>query len=164
MEINKKDIHEDIDIVIDEDDEAEFDAEQCVNELKKCVTIDEDEAKYKSPSKKHWDYAAFDATKFKAKVGVMTRIAQNTHLMINTYFLCEEAGDPITSSEYVKIVKDNIKWLVEYYAQFEDVKNTSIMFYNMALEDGKRIMAKHFTRIALEDSLKFLKHLEKNAK
>jgi len=164
-EINKNEFDEDIDVVdIDMDTEAEFDVAQCVNELKNYVTVDDEKTVYKSPVKKHWDSVAFNAIRFNTRVGVMIKIAENTHLMINTYFLCEEAGDPITSNEYISIVKNNIKWFFEYYAQFEDVKNSSTMFYNMAVDSNKRAKANHFTRSALEDSLKFLKHLEKNTK
>ena len=160
-EINKNEFDEDIDAV--DIDEAEFDTEQYLNELKDRINIDADKTVYESGDKKHWGAVAFDATKFRAKVGVMTRIAQNTCTMINMYLMCYNAGDPITSKEYIEMTKNNVAWFFAYYSQFKDVKDTSLLFFNMAL-GKKKAVAKHYANLALRDSVKFLKHLEKNAK
>ena len=158
-EINKNGFDEDIDM----DTESEFDAEQYLSELKSRINIDTDKAYYKPTDKKHWGSVAYDAAKFRARVGVMTRIAQNTGTMINMYLMCYNAGDPITSKEYIEITKNNIAWFFAYYSQFKDVERESATFFNMAIGD-KEVTAKHYANLALRDSVKFLKHLEKNAK
>lgn len=89
----------------------------------------------------------------------MTRIAQNTCTMIHMYFLCAEANDPITSKEYIKRVKDNIEWFLEYYTEFESIEKHYPMFFGLALGD-KKIQAKHFANLALKDSLDFMEHIK----
>ena len=139
--------------------DTDADAEQCFNKLKKCVTINEPRLAFDPSVKKYWSAAAYDATKFKARAGLMTRIAQNTCNMIHMYVLCAEANDPITSKEYIKLVKDNIEWFLEYYTEFESIKKKYPMFFDLALGD-KKIQAIHYANRALKDSLDFMKHLE----
>ena len=152
--INKKEF-DDI-VAIDTD----VDAEQYFNKLKKCVTINEPKLAFDPSVKKYWSAAAYDATKFKARAGLMTKIAQNTCNMIRMYVLCAEANDPITSKEYIKLVKDNIEWFLEYYTEFESIEKHYPMFFDLALGD-KKIQAKHFANLALKDSLDFMENREK---
>lgn len=154
-EINKKEI--DNNVAVDTD----TDAEQCFNKLKKCVTINEPKLAFDPSVKKYWSAAAYDAAKFKARAGLMTKIAQNTCNMIHMYVLCAEANDPITSKEYIKLVKDNIEWFLEYYTEFESIKKKYPMFFDLALGD-KKIQAKHFANLALKDSLDFMECMEKD--
>ena len=139
--------------------DTDADAEQCFNKLKKCVTINEPKLTFDPSVKKYWSAAAYDATKFNARAGLMTRIAQKTCTMIHMYFLCAEANDPITSKEYIKLVKDNIEWFLEYYTEFESIEKHYPMFFDLALGD-KKIQAKHFANLALKDSLDFMEHIK----
>ena len=139
--------------------DTDSDAEQCFNKLKKCVTINEPKLTFDPSVKKYWSAAAYDATKFNARAGLMTRIAQNTCNMIHMYFMCAEANDPITSKEYIRLVKDNIEWFLEYYTEFESIEKHYPMFFDLALGD-KKIQAKHFANLALKDSLVFMEHIE----
>ena len=139
--------------------DTDADAEQCFNKLKKCVTINEPKLAFDPSVKKYWSAAAYDATKFNARAGLMTRIAQNTCNMIHMYFMCAEANDPITSKEYIKRVKDNIEWFLEYYTEFESIEKHYPMFFDLALGD-KKIQAKQYANRALKDSLVFMEHIE----
>ena len=141
--------------------DTDADAEQCFNKLKKCVTINEPKLTFDPSVKKYWSAAAYDATKFNARAGLMTRIAQNTCNMIHMYFMCAEANDPITSKEYIRLVKDNIEWFLEYYTEFESIEKHYPMFFDLALGD-KKIQAKHFANRALKDSLIFMECMEKD--
>ena len=139
--------------------DTDADAEQCFNKLKKCVTINEPKLAFDPSVKKYWSAAAYDATKFNARAGLMTRIAQNTCNMIHMYFMCAEANDPITSKEYIRLVKDNIEWFLEYYTEFESIEKHYPMFFDLALGD-KKIQAKQYANRALKDSLVFMEHIE----
>lgn len=140
--------------------DTDSDAEQCFNKLKKCVTINEPKLAFDPSVKKYWSAAAYDATKFNARAGLMTRIAQNTCNMIHMYFMCAEANDPITSKEYIRLVKDNIEWFLEYYTEFESIEKHYPMFFDLALGD-KKIQAKQYANRALKDSLDFMENREK---
>ena len=155
--INKNWFGEDIDM----ETEPEFDAEQYLSELKSRINIDKDQAYYKPTDKKHWGSVAYDAAQFRARVGFMTRIAQNTCTMINMYLLCYNAGDPITSKEYIEMTKNNVAWFFAYYSQFKDVEREAPTFFDIAVGD-KEVTAKHYANLALRDSVKFLKHLEEH--
>ena len=139
--------------------DTDSDAEQCFNKLKKCVTINEPKLAFDPSVKKYWSAAAYDATKFNARAGLMTRIAQNTCNMIHMYFMCAEANDPITSKEYIRLVKDNIEWFLEYYTEFESIEKHYPMFFDLALGD-KKIQAKQYANRALKDSLDFMEHIK----
>ena len=154
-EINKKEINDTVTA------DTDVDAEQCFNKLKKYVTINEPKRTFDPSVKKYWTAVAYDATKFNARVGLMTKVAQNTCTMIHMYVLCAEANDPITSKEYIKLVKDNIKWFLEYYTEFESIEKHYPMFFNLALGD-KKIQTKHFANLALKDSLDFMECMEKD--
>lgn len=138
---------------------TDADAEQCFNKLKKCVTINEHKLAFDPSVKKYWSAAAYDATKFNARTDLMTRVAQNTRNMIHMYFMCAEANDPITSKEYIRLVKDNIEWFLEYYTEFESIEKHYPMFFDLALGD-KKIQAKQYANRALKDSLVFMEHIE----
>lgn len=152
-EINKKEINDNVAVGTDAD------AEQCFNKLKKCVTIDEPKLTFDPSAKKHWNNTAYDAMKFNARAGLMTKIAQNTCTMIHMYLMCAEANDPITSKEYIRLVKDNIEWFLEYYTEFESIEKHYPMFFGLALGD-KKIRAKHYANLALKDSLDFMEHIK----
>ena len=139
--------------------DTDVDAEKCFNKLKKCVTINEPKLAFDPSVKKYWSAAAYDATKFNARAGLMTRIAQNTCNMIHMYFMCAEANDPITSKEYIRLVKDNIEWFLEYYTEFESIEKHYPMFFDLALGD-KKIQAKQYANRALKDSLVFMEHIK----
>ena len=141
--------------------DTDADAEQCFNKLKKCVTINEPKLTFDPSVKKYWSAAAYDAAKFNARTDLMTRVAQNTCNMIHMYFMCAEANDPITSKEYIRLVKDNIEWFLEYYTEFESIEKHYPMFFDLALGD-KKIQAKHFANLALKDSLIFMECMEKD--
>ena len=152
-EINKKEIND--------NDAADIikDAEQCFSELKKHVTISEPALAFKPSAKKHWTDAAYDAAKFNARTDLMTRVAQNTCNMIQMYFMCAEADDPITSKEYVRLVKDNIEWFLKYYIEFESIEKKYPAFFDLALGDMKNRATQYANR-ALKDSLIFMEHIE----
>lgn len=152
-EINKKEINDNVAV------DTNMEAEQCFNKLKKCVTINEPKLTFDPSVKKYWSAAAYDATKFNARAGLMTRIAQNTCNMIHMYFMCAEANDPITSKEYIRLVKDNIEWFLEYYTEFESIEKHYPMFFDLALGD-KKIQAKQYANRALKDSLVFMEHIK----
>lgn len=152
-EINKKEINDNVTVDIIKD------AEQCFSELKKRVTISEPTLAFKPSVKKYWSAAAYDAAKFNARTDLMTRVAQNTCNMIHMYFMCAEANDPITSKEYIRLVKDNIEWFLEYYTEFESIEKHYPMFFDLALGD-KKIQAKQYANRALKDSLVFMEHIE----
>ena len=139
--------------------DTDSDAEQCFNKLKKCVTINEPKLTFDPSVKKYWSAAAYDATKFNARARLMIKIAQNTCNMIHMYLLCAEANDPITSKEYIKRVKDNIEWFLEYYTEFESIEKHYPMFFDLALGD-KKIQAKQYANRALKDSLVFMEHIK----
>ena len=154
-ETNKKEIDNNGEVV------ADANAEQCFNKLKKCVTINRPTLAFNPSAKKHWTDAAYDATKFAARTDLMTRIAQNTCNMISMYVLCAEANDPITSKEYIRLVKDNIKWFLEYYTDFESIEKKYPAFFDLALGD-KKDQAIHYANRALKDSLEFMECMEKD--
>lgn len=152
-EINKKEIDDNVAVG------ADANAEQRFNKLKKCVTINRPTLAFNPSAKKHWTDAAYDAAKFDARTDLMTKIAQNTCSMISMYVLCAEANDPITSKAYIRLVKDNIKWFLEYYTDFESVEKKYPAFFDLALGD-KKTQAIHYANCALNDSLDFMKRLE----
>nr|DAR24365.1 MAG TPA: hypothetical protein [Caudoviricetes sp.] len=154
-EINKKEIDDNVAV------DTDVDAEQCFNKLKKRVTISESKPTFDPSAKKNWSITAYDAMKFNARAGLMIKIAQNTCNMIHMYILCAEANDPITSKEYIKLVKDNIEWFLEYYTEFENIEKHYPMFFDLAIGD-KKIQAKHYANRALKDSLDFMECMEKD--
>ncbi len=131
-----------------------------IDELKKYVLIDEDSG-YKSFHTKHWDAVAYDMLEIGARVDVMVKTAESTLTLISAYDLCDEEKKPIVSDEYVELVKNNIKHLLEYYVDFRDVMNKSHLFASVAIKKIKRCKAQNACMAAIKASLDFLKKVEK---